>query len=374
MLDKLQKYLLPSSPVIVPQWYQHLEELNVRKKEVIRRFNNFYGADSRALRLLKHVAGSIDLDYLKYCRNDFEAYRNYFSIFHTTADYIFNPTKFGRAYRKLFYHKNLYATTEFIIPTNDVDHIKILPLGRDWDYWSKLKPVTLWYHTSTEHSLNLYNDQVVFKYIQPEYAVTYIDSCMLGMMYYKYLNTDIITEEKTLHNFLHKYVFSKLFDDLEDIYLFNRITNLISDINTETEYENTFGYVNSREKEANIRLLAKIDDIKKGNIRPNQLLSSPLLVSGSILNKIHYSFNNLDTEHLQQYEYTRILRDLPYLNVILKLHEFRPDSSYYNNLTQELRIYLKRYLMNKVWSSIADKYVRVTIEEKINELYERVQK
>ena len=83
MLDKLQKYLLPSSPVIVPQWYQHLEELNVRKKEVIRRFNNFYGADSRSLRLLKHVAGSIDLDYLKYSRNDFEAYRNYFSIFHS---------------------------------------------------------------------------------------------------------------------------------------------------------------------------------------------------------------------------------------------------------------------------------------------------
>ena len=146
MLDKLQKYLLPSSPIIVPQWYQHIEELNTRKKEVKRRFDNFYGADSRALRLLKHVAGSIDLDYLKYCKNDFEAYRNYFSFFHTTADYIFNPTKFGKAYRKLFYHKNLYATTEFIVPTNDVDHIKILPLGRDWEYWKSLKPVTLWYH------------------------------------------------------------------------------------------------------------------------------------------------------------------------------------------------------------------------------------
>ena len=161
---------------------------------------------------------------------------------------------------------------------------------------------------------------------------------------------------------------------MEDIYLLNRIKNLVNNIDEETNYDYTFRYIGAREKEANIRLINKIADIKNGNVRPNQLLSSPLLNSGSILNKITYSFDNLDTEHLQQYEYTRILRDLPYLDLILDLYGFRPDSSYYRNITQELRIYLRRYLMNKVWSSVADKYVRVTIEDKLNSLYEKVQK
>lgn len=376
MLENIKKYLLPVTPTIVPQWNQHLEELTIRRKEVKRRFLNFYGADSRALRTLKHVAGSIDLDYLKYCKNDYDAYSNYFRFFGNVADYIFNPTKFGKAYRKLFYHKTHFATTEFIIPNSDIDHIKTLPIGHDWSIWSKVKPVTLWYHDSTEHSLDLLNDQVKFRYEQPNYSVTFIDSIALGMMYWKYLNTPILTEEKTLHNFLHKYVFSKLFEDLEDIYLINRIKNIINGLEDNiTNSDVLYGYSGGRELEANKRLAMKITDIKNGNLRPNNLLSSPLLTNNtSILGKLSYSFEYLDIEHLKQYEYCRILRDLPYLDMIIKLHEFRNDSSYYQQLTQELRIYLKRYITNKVWSSIADSTIRYRIETTILDLHERIQK
>lgn len=378
MLDQLKRYLLPVTPTIIPQWNQHINELRIRREEIKRRYLNNYGGDSRALRMLKHLAGSIDLDYLNNQKNDFEAYVNYFSVFGNVADYIFNPTKFGKAYRKMFYHKTIFSTTEFLIPVNDVDHIKYLPLGESWDTWKHLKPITLWYHDSHEHTLDLLKNQVHFKFDQPNYSLTFIDSTMLAMMWWKYSNTHIPEEEQTLHNFLHKYVFSKLFEDLEDIWLLNRIKNIVDsceeDDGTTKSDTNLYGYAGGRQKEANNRLKLKIIDIKNGNLRPNNLLSSELLLSGSILNKINYAFEHLDTEHLKQYDYTRILRDLPYLELILKLHEYRPDSSYYLNLTQELRIYLKRYLSSKPWSSVADSYVRTILEDKINELYDRVKK
>ena len=376
MLDNLKRYLLPVTPTIIPQWNQHIDELRLRREEIKRRYLNNYGGDSRALRTLKHLAGSIDLDYLQYQKNDFEAYTNYFSVFGNVADYIFNPTKFGKAYRKMFYHKTIFSTTEFLVPVNDTDHIKYLPLGKSWDEWKHVKPVTLWYHDSHEHSLDLLKNQVHFKFDQPNYSITFIDSTALAMMWWKYSNTHLPEEEQTLHNFLHKYVFSKLFEDLEDIWLLNRIKTIVDncdEIDGTTKSDvNLYGYTGSRQKEANNRLLMKITDIKNGNLRPNNLLSSELLLSGSILNKINYAFEHLDTEHLKQYDYTRILRDIPYLELILKLHEYRPDSSYYKNLTQELRIYLKRYLTNKPWSSVMDSYVRTMLEEKINTLYEKV--
>lgn len=378
MLDNLKRYLLPVTPTIIPQWNQHINELKIRREEIKRRYLNNYGSDSRALRTLKHLIGSIDIDYLSSQRNDFDAYTNYFSLFGNVADYIFNPTKFGKAYRKMFYHKTIFSTTEFLIPVNDVDHIKYLPLGRPWDEWKYVKPVTLWYHDSHEHTLDLLKNQVHFKFDQPNYSLTFINSTALAMMWWKYSNTHLPDEEQTLHNFLHKYVFSKLFEDLEDIWLLNRIKTIVehcNDIDGTAESDtNLYGYAGGRQKEANNRLMLKIIDIKNGNLRPNNLLSSELLLSGSILNKINYAFEYLDTEHLKQYDYTRILRDLPYLELILKLHEYRPDSSFYLNLTQELRIYLKRYLSSKPWSSVADSYVRTIIEEKINNLHDRVKK
>ena len=373
MLDNLKRYLVPVNPIVVPQWVQHVENMKVRRDELRRRFMNDYGYSSRALRILKHVAGSIDTSYLKYQVTDFDAYRNYFSEFGDVADYIFNPTKFGKAYRNMFYEKTVFSTTEYIIPTNDVDHIKTLPLGKGWDEWKNVKPVTLWYHDSSEHTLDLLHNEVKFRHIQPTYSVTYIDSVALSMMWWKYSNlTTVPDEDKILEVFLHRYVFSKLFEDLEDIYLTNRIRNILTAIDNDIPYDNLYGYVDGRQKEADSRLGNRLQELKDGNIRPNNLLSSKLLCTGSILDRIHHAFTYLDTDHLYQYEYTRILRDLPYLDIILTLHEYRKDSDYYKNLTQELRILLKRYKSGRPWSNIADRSVKSYLEDTIEKLYDRV--
>lgn len=378
MLYQLKRFLYPVVPTIIPQWTEWIkDDLEIRKRELRRRFINNYGYDSRALRLLKHIVGSIDLDYLKSQRNDFEMYVNYFSNFGTSADHIFNATKFGKAYRNVFYTKTLFTTTEYLIPTNSVDHIKTLPLGESWDVWQHVKPVTLWYNDSFEYSLNMLNDQVKFKYDQPNYAITFIDSIALSMMWYKYFKEPMISDEdRTIHVFLHRYVFSKLFDDLEDIWLLNQVKSIAEhvdelDILNRVKSDPLFGYT-GKQKEASLRLSTKLMDIRNGNLRPNNLLSERLLYSGSILDKIHYSFNYLDTENLKQYEYTRILRDLPYLELILKLHGWRPDSSYYRSLTQELRIILKRYMSSKPWSSVVDSTIKLILQNTIESMYNKI--
>lgn len=380
MLKLLQRHLYPSTPCIISQWTQYIEDLQYRKNELRRRFINNYGYESRALRIMKMILGQLDLDYLSKQNNDFDCYINYFGIVGPNFDYIFNPTKHGKAYRKTFYKKSLFSTNEYICPTNDVDHIKILPLGESWDVWRHVKPVTLWYHDSIEYSLNLIHNQVTFKYIQPTYAVIFIDSVALSMMYYKYINTPILTDDdKTPHTFLHRYVISKLFDDLQDIWLLNKIIEQIRYIDLHydediiiPQSDHLYGFRGGREKEATDRLHMRLLQIKDGNLRANNLLSSNLLVTGSILNKIQYGFTNLDTENLKQYEYTRIIRDMHLLNIIYTLHSWRPDSAYYKSFRQELRIIIKRYYNSKPWSTIIDSVMKNTVKSYIQELYDKL--
>lgn len=377
MLENIKRFLLPSSPTIIPQWTQHITELKLRKEELKRRFLNFYGYDSKALRILKHICSNVDIEYLDTLKNDYERYLYYFTTFNNRNENIFNPTSHGKQYHHTFYTRTFFNTLEYLIPTGDNDYIKILPFDKDWEEWSKLKPVVLWYNDSNEFSLDILNDQVKYRYDQPTWATIFIDSCTLGMMYYSYIKkAPYMDDEKTIHNFLHRYIFSKFFDDLEDIWLLNQFKFLINNINNNQsiqEFSNLYIYQGGRQKEANTRLYNKILEIKSGNIRPANILSSPLLFTGSILNKINYGFIYLDTEHLKQYEFTRILKDLPYLEIILKLYNFRPDSSYYKELSRELRVQLYRYKINKPWSTLTDTIIKSTIEEKIEELYELVQ-
>ena len=377
MLEDMKRFLLPTNPIIIPQWNQHINELKLRKEELKRRFLNFYGADSKALRILKHICANVDIEYLDTLTNDYDRYLYYFVTFNNRNENVFNPTIYGKQYHHTFYKRTFFNTLEYLIPTGDNDYIKILPFDSTWDEWSKLKPVVLWYNDSNEFSLDILNDQVKYRFDQPLWATIFIDCCMLGMMYYAYLKkAPYIDDEKTIHNFLHKHVFSKFFDDLEDIWLFNQFKLVVNSVTEEQkieEFNHLYVYQGGRQKEANTRLHNRLVEVKNGNVKPGGILSSHLLFTGSILNKINYGFEYLDTEHLRQYEFTRILKDIPYLEMILKLYSFRPDHSSYQELTRTLRVMLHRYKINRPWNNLTDTIIKTEIEERIENLYSLVQ-
>lgn len=381
MLDQLTRYLYPVTPYIIPQWESYIKDLQYQKNELKRRFLLNHGADTRAMRLLADMIGRLDFDYLSKQRNDIERFMYYFDIVGKQWDEIFRPGRTGRAYRHVFYRKQLFASNEYICSTEDIDYLKLLPLDRPWEEWKKVQPVHIWYHDSNEYTLNLLDDTVGFKYVIPNYAIIFIDSISLAFKYYKYSVSDIPEEEeKTRHNFLHRHVFSFLFEDLQNIWLFNQILGCAEIINGELddsiikktyspESDRQYGYKSARYELSMQRLIEKFQLIKDGNLYPSHLLSSNLLTTGSILEKINYGFTYLDPTHIKQYEYTRILRDLPFLKLIYMLYKWRIDSVQYNSIRLSMEKLLRRYLQSKPWSTIADPVMRTVIEEEIKKMY-----
>lgn len=376
MLQELATHFREATPRIIPKWSQYLESLDFQKDQLKRRFLNVYGAESRAMRILRQMLIPVDTDieYLKNQSNDFARYLNWFTKLEGTVTDIFDPVQGGRAYRKTFYKRGLFSTNEYLCPVDDVDHISILPFDKSWEEWEKVKPVTIWYHDTDEYSLNIVQGNVITKYTQPTYSVVFIDTISLLFKYYKYMTCDITGEhEKTPHNFLWKHVFSSFFDDLQNIWVLNRILYCASIIDNEENSkiilqqfppsDKQYGYIGGRYLESMESLFEVFQDVKDGNLRVNNLLSSKLLPSGSILDRIHYSWKYLDVPHLQQYRHMRIIRDMPILDIILKMYAWRPDTEMYRTLRRDMLVHLRRYKSNRFWAKIADAAVRAKIED-----------
>lgn len=388
MLFELATQFRNTTPKAMPKWEQYLSFLNEQKRQLRVRFLNSYGKESRGFRLLKQMLSFVDpeIEYLSKQHSDYDRYLNWFLPYQGIADSMFDPVRTGRAYRKTFYRKHLYSVSEYLCPVSDVDHLAILPMGESWESWKKVQPVHLWYHDTDEYTLNLVHGSVITRFNPPNYALVFIDTVALMFMYYKYMTETIIEEpEKTPHAFLWKYVFSKFFDDLQTTWVLNRIihcANLVDVPETQIELElkkfplsdRQYGYLGGRYLEAMESLVRALQDVARGSIRVNSLLSSKLLPTGTIIDRIKYTWTHLDVPHKQQYRYMRLLRDRPLLETIVQMYAWRPDHESYRTLRRELLVTLRRMKTNRVWTTIKDSAIRNDTESWILRMEEILDK
>ena len=112
--------------------------------------------------------------------------------------------------------------------------------------------------------------------------------------------------------------------------------------------------------------------IRTGQLRVNSFLSAQIFPSGSILDRIEYSFKYLDVPHLIQYQYMEIMRDLPLLKLIITLYSWRPETVMYKALCRDLRILTQRIQNTKPWLKIFDSSIKGYIQQELVKLYEKV--
>lgn len=372
MLTSLRSHFKLSTPRIIPQWSQYLESLNLQKRQLKTRFLNSHGYESRGFRLLKQITDLIDPDFISYLLkqpDDYARYLNGFLPLARESARLFQPVESGRAYRKMFYEKGLFSTSEYFCPVDDVDHLSTLPMEEGWESWTEVQPVHLWYNDSPEYTMNVLKGRVEYKYTNPTFAIIFVDTIALMFKYYKYMTSQIdLGTEKTLHKFIHEHVFSFFFEDLQNIWVLNQVLlctqvpdgeETVDSLMVKIGASNRqYGYVGGRHQEAVEHLLDAMDDVRDGNIRVNSLLSSKLLPSGSIIDRIYYSFKYLDVAHTQQLKYMRMLRDMPMVDLLLQMNGWRPDNEIYKSLVRDLRYQLKRLQSSKPWSRIYDSSIR----------------
>lgn len=382
MLSQMHKYVKKASPRSIPHWRQHLDNLKIYQRTIVERFQKAPGNESGAVKLLRHILNFTNYDELKKYSDDFQRYRRYFVHIREDVKNIFDPVNTGLGYNNLFVSKeHMYPTVEYLLPVDDIDHIKILPFDEPWESWKNLKPVTLWHHDSPELCQNLLKDQIQFRYITPLHATLFIDVTTLSFMYFKFIEhqPDHMTQWAS-REFIHKYVVGNLFEDILEVWLTQQISaiaecNTRSDLdvllrNNISSMETRYGYVGGRYSEASLELFNELQLIKNGNVTLSSLYSSKLYPTKSVLERIDYMNAWLSVPDLRQYKYFKLLRDLPYLKLTLNMFKHVPTVTNMQSFIRDFRIDCRKHVIGRTWSSIRNPTVRSYVETEFNELFD----
>jgi len=373
------------SKIALPKWDQQISFLKNQKEELRQRYLNHGTHDSNGFRILKKIIGLVDsnLEYLRRQEDDFDRWHNWFSSMKSVASTYFDPASTGRAYVNMFYKSSNPHTKEYICSVDDVNHLKILPLDTQWNMWLDIKPVHIWYHDTSEYSLNMNQGFILHQFMDPIFSVIFVDPIALMFKYYKYMETTSISEEEKSHDdFLKTYVLQFLFDDLEDIWLLNQIelcAHLIDQFDEDEDtseaielpiYSNQFGRLSSSYGPAMREMYLKLSLIRKNQIRVQDLLASRVFEHGSLMDRINDALQIHDIAHRARFDYLRFLRDLPLVLFLVKLYKWKADTGSYTTIAKDLRRTVQRLITRKIWSSVSDRAVATFIELKLNEINE----
>jgi hypothetical protein len=382
MLRVIHKYIRKASPRSLVKWSQHLDNLKAYQQEHVRRYLASPGSESGAVKLLRHVLNFVDYDVLRKYNDDYSRYSRYITHIREDLNNIFDPANKGLSFNNMFISKtHVYPASEYLFPIDDIDHIKLLPFNQDFSAWKNLKPVVLWHHNSPELCQNLLKDQVQFRYIPPTYSIAFIDVVTLTFMYFKYL------EGQPRHmfqwasrQFIHEFVIKNFYEDVLDIWLTQQLSVIAQcetkeDVERVCRYamssmENRYGYVGGRYSEASMELFNELNLVKAGNITVSSLLSSRLYPSSSFLDRLNRMDTWLEVPDLRQYRYLRLLRDMPYLDIIVNFYKFIPNIVDVQAFIRELKLECRKIVMDKTFASIRNPAARLHAQESFSKLHE----
>ncbi len=384
MLELTKKYIRRSAPRSVPKWRQHIENLNKYKLHREKEFLGMNrGYDSGGLNILKFIINNVNWARVNQYPDDIDRYFNYLKYIQDDLGQLFNPVKAGLGLNNTFIDKLGKPTSEFLCPITDTMYMKLLPMDKPFEQWKDIKPLTLWWHDSWEHTQHLLGNKFKFFNDQPSYALFFLDPVSLVMKFYKYLESNPDYEQHyRVRDFIHRHVINHLFDDELDIYLLKTI-NIVAGCSSKEEViqqikkikevsDIRYGYPGGRLEEACIELFEEFETIKNGNVNFGSFLSSKLLYSGSIIDRIESIEDWYDVSKLNQYTYIRVLRDIEYIKLIVNIIKFVPNRSDVRGLIYDLRVKCRMMALGKMSDMIQNRQVKKIVSDELKELYAKI--
>lgn len=379
MINTLMGFVRDAEARSIPPYQQFLRAQKTFITNRYMRFLGNLGHESPGVKLLSYILSFVDYEYLDKQINNYDRYLYHLRFIRRDLENIFDRLSRGRGFKYLFFKKSSFYTEEFLLPVEDVNTIVNLPLDtEDWREWRKVKPLFLWYHNSNEFTTNIINDNVHFKLLPPSYAVELLDVVALTFKYFIWMKHQRQNEEAEelarwapQQLFLHKYVITPWVWDLGDIWLLNCLSSMldiesIDDLDkmsaSTLQVEQQYGWVATNSKMGFEYLWKMTHELKK-NLRPEALLSSKILFSGSINDRIRLIYNRLTLPIHRQYEYLRWIRDKELLKFFVKVFMMRPELPTTKRLLVNVRRDFGRMLRRAPWNVCQS----ITLKNKIRD-------
>lgn len=392
MLSIITPYLVNMEKRAIPPYQLFLKQQAKIINERYTRLYNTAGRENRATAMLRFILNFVDMEYMLRQPNNYYRYLYEIRSIIRSISESFDRVARGRGYNDTFISKSRYYTEEFIMPTEDVGTITNLPLYTDdWETWKRIHPVRIVGHDSTEYTINALGDVLTFSEIPPNYVFIMIDTAALILKYYSwylYGRDKEPDQELAIHKpqqlFLHKYVICNLVWDNFNVWLLNTIyrlsdyvnengtSNITKEFHTKAlESDMQWGRLSDLATEA-FRYLGVLLEDSSHNLRPEAIISSKLLLSGSILEYATQMTTRWDLPILEQYDYLRWIRDKSLFNFILNIYLNRRTLPTTQRMLVNIRRDYKRLVLHRPWKTCNNVILKNDIQRDMETTMDRL--
>lgn len=386
MLDSLKYFYRATNQTrVIPIWKQYVQNGKLQQEILKKRFLSIdLITIQNGNKLLQHVLREMDIPSLAKFDDDFYVYTTQVIPLIQQFKNIFDLARTGKAYKNWFIKEHQVPAWEYIIPTDDNDWLKFFPMGLEFQSWERLQPLTMWDYDSPEYTLDMMSAGLRFHMTDPTYVLWLLDLPTLIMKAVKFHQWR--KKFTTLPGFENQYVridFVKrhVFDTIQDdsihqwqFKLHKLAVNILLGVETEESINELskrsqaqYGSVGARFKETMHELLQLYTNVQKGSLLPQVVMNI------KFFHNCTRSFSNIVTDipikydipHLSQYRYLRFLRDLPYLEYLIRVYMLNPDSTQYSNLMVRLFSVTTKWMNEIPSTSIKNINHRTLVKSKL---------
>lgn len=390
MLNELLRAVSSGTKRNTSRWQRLLDDLHRRYQLYRDRFADVTTVSSGAAVLLRQIL----MDLVQYRdRETDKDYDQYLKVLIPRADglsRLFDPTNTRRVFYNTFIiNRNRSRVTEEFLISVRYGSIFDLPMGEGWEAWSKHQAVTLLHHPSPELSTDLFASAAMFERDLPDYAFIAINIPLLGMQFFKYIESDAknlpvrdaMFIEHAIETFIHDWVMVKLQDDLERIWATNLLlatldyyrTSGIEGITSVGAKFNPKEFGLSSVNEGIKALGEELQYVVKGRCDLEEFLYSDWLGKDHSLYKwMTYLNQKMDFDSGSQNYYLKFCIELTYIELLVNLISLNPTITAAQQVTRKIEYYMANYERLRIWKQIPVGTVQTTMEGKFTSLLERL--
>ncbi len=390
MLTQLQFYYRPSNQVrLLPQWNQFTESLVPQQEQIKKRFMDITTLPTTAgTQILRFIMKEADVPFLTNQDDDFYLYTTQIPGIMAGTKHLFDLARNGKAYRNLFIYQNSNPIWEYLVSVDDNDWLKYLPLGKEYPAWQDIQPLKLWWTDSDEYTLDMITGYLRYRTDPPSMVLWMLDIpalIMKAVAWYRWQRKYGV-DAPDLSSFIQTEVLSFILTDMINNWYF-KLQQLALDIQLGVKPEQVltemsirsqsqWGSVGGRFK-ASMEYLGKhYEKVATGELHPRAIMSQKFYQRGTtsmidILNQIDLKY---DIPRQAPFIYLRLIRDLPYLEYMIRLYQLEtrrnPGSTEYRNLMERLFSLTTKWKNTVPFTSIKNTLHRTFVKSKVDDLYE----
>ena len=370
MLKSTLKAIGSGNPRVLPNWDKYVMMIKLRTQIMYTRYLQTGFLYNPSTSLLIHILSSAVTPMVLNCKSDYRRYVEFIDPIVPVYRGMFDP-----AYKTLP-NKNVFTVNnvpEIILNVSMDKPLTSLPMDKPWDAWKELFPVHVIYHDSKELITDLYKFRLEFKHYQPNCVFYSIDLVMLIFKFIKFIEYGEQTGfTPTPEMFLQQHVFNSWFEDLQRIWLFQILQDVVKDEFDYTKFKaNELVAPNAALKTISSDMYHLIDSCRKKSISIGDICATKWFGDYSLSSWLNELNTNLQLPQLRQYKWMEFTSTLPYASFVLDTMCLinRKDLVL---LVRNLMFDLHQYINQNICSNIYFPGYKTKVEEELARVTSRV--